>query len=363
MLSKVGSLGLVLVLILIIGACTVNKNLATLSQEYTSSQYKAGKFYNDKPVENGGIGKTLAIFYRFFTEKKVNAVPESEIPIKTLSKIQLLNLSDDKLHLIKLGHSSILLKVYGEFWLIDPVFAERASPFSFMGPKRFHPTPISIADLPEIDRVLISHNHYDHLDKSAIKQLANKTSQFLVPLGVENNLIEWGVESEKVMTFDWWQEFNTDKALLVFTPTRHFSGRALGDSNTSLWGSWVIKTPDESVYFSGDSGYFDGFKKIGQKYGPFDLTLIETGAYDKDWPEIHMTPEQSVQAHVDLQGRVMLPIHNGTFDLAFHAWYDPLERVNQLAENKNLTLTTPLVGQVVQIKDSIETHRWWQALL
>ncbi|MCU4676887.1 MBL fold metallo-hydrolase [Catenovulum sp. 2E275] len=363
MFKWIVSISLVLVVVLLIGACAVNENLASSTQSYSSSQFKSGQFFNEKPVESGGLMKTLAIFYRFFTEKKINTVPQQALPVNTLTREQLLALSNDQLHLIKLGHSSVLLKVYGEFWLLDPVFAERASPFSFLGPKRFHQPPISIAELPPIERVLISHNHYDHLDKSAVKQLIDKTKQFLVPLGVENDLIKWGVEPANIQTFDWWQELKTPNALLAFTPTRHFSGRALGDANSTLWGSWVIKTQQQSIYFSGDSGYFDGFKQIGQKYGPFDLTLIETGAYDKDWPEIHMTPAQSVQAHLDLQGRVMLPIHNGTFDLAFHAWYEPLEQAAAIAQEKNVELMTPVVGEVINLNKTADSQKWWQSFM
>ena len=150
---------------------------------------------------------------------------------------------------------------------------------------------------------------------------------------------------------------------MAFTPTQHFSGRGLSDANTTLWGSWVIKTNDESLYFSGDSGYFSGFKSIGDKYGPFDYTLIETGAYDKDWADVHMTPEQSVQAHIDLQGKVMIPIHNGTFDLAFHAWYEPLERALSAADKLSVVLNTPIIGAVITVGGcEQQSTRWWRTL-
>ncbi|GAB3038845.1 MBL fold metallo-hydrolase [Bowmanella dokdonensis] len=343
----------------------MNNQLAAIGAEQakTNSHFYEGKFHNAEAVTPTSLGRTLAIMLRFFTEEKVHAVPEQALPIQTISRVQLLALSDNELHLVKLGHSSVLLKVYKEFWLIDPVFAERASPFAFIGPKRFHQTPISIEELPNIDKVLISHNHYDHLDKAAVKQLSRKTGQFLVPLGVEADLIKWGLPEDKILSFDWWQEMHTDQGLIAFTPTRHFSGRGLSDANNSLWGSWVIKTAHQNVFFSGDSGYFQGFKQIGRKYGPFDLTLVETGAYDPDWPDVHMTPEQSLQAHLDLQGRVMMPIHNGTFDLAFHAWYEPLERISQLADQHNVRLSSPVPGQVLSLQQSLDTLRWWQPLI
>lgn len=332
-----------------------------------ASQYKDGKFHNVHAFEQPGLLKTLEIAKRYFTEPAVDKVPTKTIPLQSLSRQQLDALPDNDMHFVKLGHSSILLKVYGEYWLLDPVFSQRASPFSFLGPKRFHQTPISIAELPPIAKVLISHNHYDHLDKVSIKQLSAKTSQFLVPMGVETDLQKWGVAADKIQRFDWWQEQAIEQGLIAFTPTQHFSGRGIGDGNTTLWGSWVIKTQAGSVYFSGDSGYFDGFKQIGSKYGPFDISFIETGAYDNDWAHIHMTPEQSVQAHLDVKSEVMVPVHNGTFDLAFHAWYEPLERVSAAAKQADTALLTPEFGQVVSMS---QLHRsvahnsyWWLALI
>lgn len=331
------------------------------------SQYKNGRFYNSKTFEQPGFMKTLAIFKRYFTEPAKDKVPLKAVPVEQVSRAQLDALPDNDLHFIKLGHSSILLKVYGEYWLLDPVFSERASPFSFLGPKRFHQTPIRLDELPDIDKVLISHNHYDHLDKASVKKLVAKTKQFLVPLGVETDLQKWGVAAENIKRFDWWQELETHNSLIAFTPTQHFSGRGIGDSNTTLWGSWVIKTAAGSIYFSGDSGYFDGFKQIGKQYGPFDIAFIETGAYDNDWAHIHMTPEQSVQAYLDLNGRVMVPVHNGTFDLAFHSWYDPLERVNTAAGASGAVLLTPVFGQPISItslSQHVETNtKWWRKLM
>lgn len=332
-----------------------------------ASRYQQGKFHNVQAFEQPGLLKTLAIAKRYFTEPALDKVPAKAIPMQRLSRQQLDALPDNDVHFVKLGHSSVLLKVYGEYWLLDPVFSQRASPFSFLGPKRFHQTPISIAELPPIANVLISHNHYDHLDKASIKLLAAKTMQFLVPLGVETDLQKWGVAAEKIRRFDWWQELHTDKALIAFTPTQHFSGRGIGDGNTTLWGSWVIKTAAGSVYFSGDSGYFDGFKQIGNKYGPFDISFIETGAYDNDWAHIHMTPEQSVQAHLDVKGRVMVPVHNGTFDLAFHAWYEPLERVESAAAKQQAALLTPLFGKTVTLtslpQQLSQNRLWWRDLM
>ncbi|RBP80012.1 MBL fold metallo-hydrolase [Marinomonas rhizomae] len=355
---------IVVAVIVILGLAVYFVNLNIKSkvnpiEETTSAPYHNAKFYNTAPRIPMSFSDMAALWVRFFTEKKVDTTPDISIPLHTVSRTDLEVLSKDTLHLIKLGHSSILLKVYGEYWLIDPVFSDRASPFQFAGPKRFHQPPINLEDLPPIDKVLISHNHYDHLDKASIKVLQAKTQQFLVPKGVDGDLVNWGVEIHKITTFDWWQELQTNQGLVAFTPTQHFSGRGMGDGNATLWGAWVIKTPQESIFFSGDSGYFSGFKQTGEKYGPFDLTMIETGAYDEDWADIHMKPEESVQAHIDLQGKVMMPIHNGTFDLAFHTWHDPFDRVVAESERRNVTLSTPEFGRIVSINNLPPLTPWW----
>ncbi|WP_211665477.1 MBL fold metallo-hydrolase [Leucothrix arctica] len=327
-----------------------------------SENYRDGKFHNATPKSKPSFGEMMYVLKRYITEKKIDPEPKNGLPIQQVTRAQLDALSDDELHLVKLGHSSILIKANGEYWLIDPVFADRASPFSFLGPKRFQPTPITIDELPPIDKVLISHNHYDHLDKAAIKKLIGKTKQFLVPMGVEGDLQKWGADKSQVTRFNWWQELKVGDTLFAFTPSQHFSGRGLGDGNTTLWGSWVIQTAGKSLYFSGDSGYFDGFKKIGEKYGPFDLTMIETGAYNEDWPDVHMFPKESVQAHIDLRGVTMLPIHNSTFDLSFHPWYEPLKRVTVEAEAQGVKLTTPIVGEVFTV-DKASDGAWWEKYL
>jgi len=329
----------------------------------TAAPYLQGRFRNHTPSTPRSLLDAVRLWIRFFTEKKVDTKPDIKIPVRPLRQQHLTSLSDNTIHIVKLGHSSVLLKVYGEYWLLDPVFSERASPFQFIGPQRFHTPPLSLAELPKLDKVLISHNHYDHLDKASIKLLAGKTEQFFVPIGVDGDLEKWGVPTSKIKTFDWWQEEPTSQGMVAFTPCQHFSGRGIGDSNSTLWGSWVIKTPQHSLYFSGDSGYFAGFKEIGEAYGPFDLTMIETGAYDKDWASIHMKPEESVQAHIDLKGKVMMPIHNGTFDLAFHTWHDPFDRVVAAAKQQGVDLTTPEFGQIFSINDPAKLQMWWTATI
>jgi L-ascorbate metabolism protein UlaG (beta-lactamase superfamily) len=228
------------------------------------------------------------------------------------------------------------------------------------GPARFHAPPISIAELPPIKGVILSHNHYDHLDYAAIRELEAKTEHFLAPLGVGDTLVSWGVPASKVQQLGWWQSASAGSLKLTATPAQHFSGRTLWDSNKTLWSSWVIESGALKVFFSGDTGYFKGFKEIGERFGPFDLTLMETGAYDPQWPDIHMQPKDTMQAHIDLRGKVMLPIHNGTFDLAMHSWDDPFEQITALAAARNQILATPMIGEALDIAQPQATRAWWR---
>ena len=331
-----------------------------------SSQYTTeGKFTNGIPVAEFSWARIMGFFKRAIFEKKVNTIPKREIPVEVLTTTNIESLSVDKTSIVRLGHSTLLIKIQGQNWLLDPVFSERASPFSFMGPKRFHQPPISIESLPHLDGVIISHNHYDHMDEYSIKKLKDKVDRFVMPLGNGAQIIDWGVVEEKVIELDWWQSIQVGDLKVVSTPSQHFSGRGLGDRDQALWSSWVLKSESASIFFSGDTGYFEGFKTIGEKYGPFDLTLMETGAYDKDWPEVHMSPSESVQAHKDLGGRKMIPIHNGTFDLAFHEWTDPFEQAVEISNREFIDLLTPKMGQVITIDDddSVEKARdlfWWR---
>jgi L-ascorbate metabolism protein UlaG (beta-lactamase superfamily) len=308
--------------------------------------------------------RMLWIFWKFMRQKRPTTRPQGEIPIVPMTRAALETAPDRTLW--RLGHSTVLVKLEGAFFLTDPVFAERASPVWFAGPKRFHPAPISIKELPPIKAVVLSHDHYDHLDKRAIQKLRKKTELFLTQRGVGGHLRRWGVDAKKIRELDWWEQIEVATAKspvkLVATPTQHFSGRTLWDRNRTAWGSWVIIDGDLRVFYGGDSGYFDGFREIGAKYGPFDVTLIENGAYNVQWPVVHMQPEETVAAHRDLRGKWLLPIHNGTFDLAFHPWTEPMERVQGLAAREGIQVCTPRFGEPVRLDAMEKGERWWRAV-
>ncbi|KWE83112.1 MBL fold metallo-hydrolase [Burkholderia territorii] len=330
----------------------------TLSGE--SPQHNGMRFSNVAPRPAEGFGKTLSIAWNMLVNKPSNTVPTGALPIDSLTREQLDAAPDRSLY--RLGHSTLLLKLRGEFWLTDPVFAERASPFRRVGPKRFHAPPITLEELPPLRGVILSHDHYDHLDRDTMLTLAATTSVFVTTLGVGDRLIEWGIDAKKVRQLDWWQSVDVDGLTLTATPAQHFSGRSLFDGNSTLWASWVIADDDLRVFFSGDTGYFDGFRTIGERLGPFDVTLIETGAYDPQWPYVHMQPEETVQAHIDLRGRTLVPIHNGTFDLAMHRWQEPFERVTALAMVRGVELSTPRMGERLDLDVPHRGEPWWRTV-
>jgi L-ascorbate metabolism protein UlaG (beta-lactamase superfamily) len=305
---------------------------------------------------------TWTIWTRFFTESKTGTVPVDPIPVRRFDRAALEALDPAAVHIIRLGHSSHLLKLHGRYWLIDPVFGERASPVSFAGPKRFHPPPITLAELPAIEGLILSHDHYDHLDVPTIEALKERVQRYFVPLGVGARLQDMGVAGERIEEFDWWQAQTFGAVTLTATPAQHFSGRTLWDRNRTLWASWVIASGDARIYYSGDSGYFGGFKLIGERFGSFDIALMENGAYDSYWPSVHMSPEETVQAFIDLRAKLLYLVHNSTFDLAFHTWRDPLERVAALSEQRGLPLATPEIGEVLTLGRPRENRQWWKGL-
>lgn len=323
-----------------------------------SLQRSDGAYRNVVPRHGFGVRGTLGLLWRFMTGKPASSVPDRPVSVRALDADTMAQAPDASL--FRLGHSTILLKLDGGWWLTDPVFSERASPFSFAGPKRFHAPPLGIDELPPIRCVILSHDHYDHLDRATVLRLAPKVELFVAPLGVGERLVAWGVERAKVRQLDWWQETMVGGVRLAAVPAQHFSGRGLHDGDRTLWASWVIDAPDSRLFFSGDTGYHAGFKAIGERYGPFDVAMLETGGYDQQWADVHMHPEQTLQAHLDLRGRWLLPIHNGTFDLAFHPWTEPLDRIQALAQAAGAPLATPEIGAAWQLTQPVSGPAWWR---
>ncbi|MEU8569551.1 MBL fold metallo-hydrolase [Streptomyces pathocidini] len=270
------------------------------------------------------------------------------------------------LRLTWMGHSSVLAEIDGHRVLFDPVWGERCSPFTFAGPRRLHPVPVPLAELAPVDVVVISHDHYDHLDMGSIRALARTGALFAVPLGVGADLEHWGVDAKRITELDWHESTQVGSLTLTATPARHFCGRGLRNGMRTLWASWVVAGPDHRVFHSGDTGYFPGFAEIGAQYGPFDATMIQIGAYSEFWPEIHMTPEEGLLTHADLSGGTpsgtLLPIHWGTFNLAPHPWAEPAERTASAARGADVSLAVPRPGAPFEPAEEQTLDPWWRSI-
>jgi L-ascorbate metabolism protein UlaG (beta-lactamase superfamily) len=266
------------------------------------------------------------------------------------------------LHVTWYGHSSALVEIDGRRVLFDPVWSERCSPSSLVGPRRLHPPPVRLEALPRLDAIVISHDHYDHLDMATVRALVRtQSAPFLVPLGVGAHLDRWGVPPARIIELDWEQGVSIAGLRFTATAARHFSGRAFTRDNT-LWASWIIASDTRRVFYTGDSGYFDGYATIGAKHGPFDVTLIQIGAYGHAWPDIHMTPEEGATAHVDVGGDLLIPLHWATFNLAVHAWREPADRVWREAKARGIRLAVPRPGERVNVDDPPAVDGWWQTI-
>lgn len=300
----------------------------------------------------------------FSTFKEWFAGGQNRKPTKPLPEIkpdmnEFVKLSPD-IKVVWFGHSTFLLNLEGKIILVDPVFSGSAAPFNFMV-KRFQKPVLELSELPAIDYIVISHDHYDHLDMESIQFFKDKKTLFIAPLGVGSHMIGWGIPANRITELDWWQTHKQDGLEFTATPAQHFSGRDAIHDNTTLWASWVLKTEKHNIYFSGDSGYDTHFKEIGEKYGPFDLAFIENGQYNQKWKEVHMLPEESVQAFYDLKAKRYFPVHWGMFELAFHSWYEPIQKISEMAWDKGISLVSPKLGEVVEVNASYKNHFWWEA--
>jgi L-ascorbate metabolism protein UlaG (beta-lactamase superfamily) len=286
--------------------------------------------------------------------------PRGRVPIVTPSGWD--RPAADGLSAVWFGHASTLLEVEGRRVLLDPVWSLRCSPVSWFGPKRLHPMPLPLADLPPVDAIVISHDHYDHLDMATVRELTRtQSAPFLVPLGVGAHLQRWRVPEDRIVELDWNDRADVAGLTVTMTEARHFSGRGF-TRNETLWGSVVIAGRRRRVFYTGDTGYFPGFTDLGSEHGPFDLTLIQIGAYSPYWPDIHMTPAQAVATHLDLRGGILVPVHWATFNLAFHSWSEPVDKIWAEAKEYDVRLAIPRPGERVDVDQPAEVDGWWQAL-
>ena len=286
--------------------------------------------------------------------------PDEKNPSEPLPSITLKSDKFAEGEFVWLGHSTLLMKTSGIVVMTDPVF-NAASPIPIIGKPFALENPIHIDDLPAVDVVVISHDHYDHLDSKAIKALSQRVGHFFVPLGVKAHLERWGVDQSKISELNWFESENYRGIKFTLAPARHFSGRGLFDSNKTLWGSWIITSEMLNIYFGGDSGCSETFKTIGQKFGPFDIVFMENGAYNENWAQIHMLPEQTVQASIDLNAEVLFPIHWSKFDLSLHPWDEPIIRITQEAARRDINIVTPMIGEIFDL-DNLPKTPWWEAL-
>ena len=322
--------------------------------EYDSPNYYDGKFNNLRPtdVETGSFMGVLLDYMVGNADRS----PGQTVPTQPYQQA---DVEEGAVRVTWFGHSTILVETHDTTLIFDPVFgSDNLNPLVF-GPAPFDYEHIYQVDqLPDIDYVFISHDHYDHLDMTTIQSLDE--SMFFVPLGVDEHLKVWDIPSNQIMTFDWYDEVNMREDFQVaLTPSQHFSGRGL-DRDNSLWGSWVVEIENHSIYFSGDSGYSEEFIEINERYGPFDIAICEAGQYNEAWDQIHMYPEQSVQAAIDLNATTMLPIHNTKYILALHEWDDPLERVYQEGKRTNQHVSTPMIGESFILGQPMEDNPWWR---
>lgn len=331
---------------------------ARLARKISSPRWRDGKFHNGLP-EFTNFSQALS---KMLTSKQTT--PNSPIPTVSRKKPEFDTPPASGLRVTWIGHSSVLVEIEGHRFLTDPVWAERASPVSFAGPKRFFPAPLPLNEIPKLDAVVLSHDHYDHFCKDTLEFLARTGVPFIAPLGLGDRLEELGVHHSKITEADWWEEITIGSIKLACVPARHFSGRTLWDRNTTLWCGWAFVGKTRRFYFSGDTGYFPGFKEIGQKYGPFDVAAIESAAYNSAWPDVHIGPEQAIQACLDVQGKLYLPIHWATFNLSTHSWTEPGERLIVRAQSLGVKVVLPKPGESVDpasIPDRL-FKKWWPDL-
>ncbi|MFJ6770938.1 MBL fold metallo-hydrolase [Kitasatospora sp. NPDC091257] len=327
-----------------------------------SPQYRDGVFHNAPSTLTrtaGAPGFDGAAARRMLFER-AGRVPARPVP--TVRPVSPPGPASEGVEVTWYGHASALVEIEGFRVLLDPIWSDRCSPAAHVGPKRLHPVPVELEELPQVDAVLISHDHYDHLDMATVKRLVrSQSAPFAVPLGIGAHLRRWGVPEHRIIELDWDETCTLGDLVLTLTAAHHFSGRGL-TRNTTLWGSWVVAGPNRKVFYTGDSGYFEGYARIGGQHGPFDAALVQIGAYDAAWADIHMTPEDAVLAHRDLAAGLLVPVHWCTFNLGLHPWAEPIERLVKAAKEQAVPLVVPRPGERVDVDNPPELDGWWETV-
>jgi L-ascorbate metabolism protein UlaG (beta-lactamase superfamily) len=325
-----------------------------------SPHFKDGSFQNLSVTPDLTEGATMFSAMReFLFNQSKHSKPASVLPsVKTNLK----ELPSDKNVLVWFGHSSYFMQVDGKKFLVDPVLSGSASPIKFTTRSYAGSDVYTVDELPSIDYLLLSHDHWDHVDYETLLKLKSKVKKVITGLGTGAHLEYWGYDKDIIIEKDWYEEENLDLGFrITVTPARHFSGRAF-QRNQSLWVSFVLATPSMKIYIGGDSGYDTHFKNIGNLYGPFDLVILECGQYDKSWKHIHMMPEEVVLAAEDLRAKMLMPVHWSKFSLGLHAWDDPIIRVVNESEKRKMPIVHPLIGEQVVLKDTAQHTLWWEKI-
>ena len=326
-----------------------------------SGHYHDGEFVNLQPTRVATGRSFAATVWKFVFRKDPRATPPGPLPTQPLDSLSITRKTPGLVRVTWFGHSASLVEIAGLNILLDPMLSVKMGPVGWATPRRYNRRlAIAPEQLPAIDAVLISHDHYDHLDYETIRKIKHKVGHFYVPLGIGPHLRAWGVAPERITEMNWGDSARLPGLVLRCTPSRHFSGRGLGNRNSTLWSSWVLQAATKRVFYTGDGGYGPHFAAIGAAYGPFDLALVECGQYNADWAEIHMRPEQSVQAARDVRARVMLPVHWAAFTEANHAWNEPVTRATAEAARLGQPITTPHLGEPVTLGAALPMQRWWE---
>jgi len=336
---------------------------ARLERIRRSPQFRDGAFRNPVPTRRALPGSLAAgLRESFLAPDRHRRLPAGAVPVHPLTAADLAEPPASGLRATWLGHAGVLVEIEGRRVLFDPVWGERCSPFSAFGPRRLHPMPLTPSELGRVDLVVVSHDHYDHLDMPTIRALTGSAAVFAVPLGLGAHLEHWGVAPRRIVELDWWESARVSGLTVTAAPARHYCSRGPRTSPLLLWASWAVAGQEHRVYHSGDTGYFPGFRRIGAELGPFDLTMMQIGAYSALWPDVHMTPEEGLRAHADLGGGLLLPIHWASFNLAPHAWEEPAERTLAAARAQGVALAIPVIGRPFEPAKPPELDPWWRAV-